>query len=136
MNGDFIKVVNSCLSSGTRAQYILHNFLVPQYLTVPKGFPAFLLVDPLRERVIGVLRVLGQLSPPELSQPELLSFDEFCILIFFLMFYLLLSESAESAFIGSEDSETSAHYFIDFEGGKLCKDVSHVLKESNLIGCA
>ena len=67
-----------------KTQYILHNFLVSQYLTVPKGFPAFLPVDPLRGEGEGVpVRVLGQLSLPELPQPELLSFDEFCILTFF-----------------------------------------------------
>ena len=63
---------------------------------------------------------------------------EFCILRFFfpLMFYLLLRESAESGFMGSEDRETSAHYFVWlWKGGKLCKDVSHVFKENDLIGC-
>ena len=42
----------------------------------------------------GVLaRVLGHLLPPDLPFPELLSFDEFCILRFFsLMFCLPLND--------------------------------------------
>ena len=51
----------------SKTLYILLNFLVLQYLTVPKGFLAFLPVDPLRGEGEGVpARVLGQLLPPEL----------------------------------------------------------------------
>ena len=55
---------------------------------------------------------------------------------FFPLVYLLLSESVESGFKESENSETSTHYFIWLcKGEKLYKDVSHVFKENYLIGC-
>ena len=61
----------------------------------------------------GVLaRVLGHLLPPELPYPELLLFDEFCIMRFFsLVFCLPLSDQLHLV-SGSESSETSAHYSI------------------------
>ena len=61
-----------------KTYYILHNCLVLQYQVVPKGFTGFFPV-----KVLVPARVLGHLLPPELPQPELLSFDEVRILGFF-----------------------------------------------------
>ena len=51
------------------------------------------------------------------------------------MFCLLLRESAESGFMGSETSETYAHLY-DFVREGNSKHVSHVFKDNDLIKCS